>query len=184
MRPWTSTVPSAMICADYLGLDSPGVTLVDFEDYMIGQLRAMLLYDHKQVKVRHLELAETHSAFSSKKIWCVLAQAGVRPYLQQYMLHPGYKLKHIEPQCPGKSAWASDGWIRVIRRHRKLRTDNERYALKVMKEVSKTLLAGRLEQHGKSGSSKTVGWDAVRYHDPLYVGPRFRTTSLPYQFTV
>jgi hypothetical protein len=61
------------------------------------------LDDHKHVKPRHLALAENHSAFDSRKIWCVLAQAGVRPYLQQYMLDPGYELRHIEPQCPRKS---------------------------------------------------------------------------------
>lgn len=174
----------AIITADYLCLDSPSCTFVDFESKMLHLMRTTLLVDHKKINAKHLELVETHSAFMSKRLWCLFAQAGVRPYLQQYMLDSSYKLEDIEELCPTYTTWAPDGWLKVLKHHRKLRNGNERYALKVMEEVSNTLVSGRLDQKHGISNQKTV-----MYTDPLYTGPRTGgkrklVTHLQYQFAV
>lgn len=179
----------AIVTADYLGMDSPYGDFLFFEADIIGFLRTRLLGDHRKVKNKHLQLVETHSAFASGRVWTVLAQAGVRPYLQQYMLDPIFMQKKIAPQCPGDILPQPDEWLRTIKHHRKLRDRNERYALKVMEQVSNTLRQGRVNQH-QNKNLAMLDWDAVIYKDPLYIGPKTGTKrkltdlSREYHFTV
>jgi hypothetical protein len=176
----------AIITADYLGLDSPRCTLARFESDMLYLMRKSLLYDHKIINAKHLDLAENHSAFMNKKLWCLLAQAGVRPYIQQYMLDSSDKLEDIEKLCPTYSTWAPDGWLMVLKHHRKLRNGNEQYALKVMKEVSKALhRTGWLDWHSEGEISDQ---NTVLYEEPLYTGLKAEDKPLysyrEYQFAV
>lgn len=179
-----TTLLEAIIAADYLHLDCEEWNFGGFTNSIHGMIRQLLLGDHSKVVVDHVQLVQTHPAFQSKKIWRLFAKAGVRPYLQQYMLFSSHMDSELSDLVPIGYQTVED-WYDVIRHHIKLRQANDQYALEVMKEVSRTLFIGREEQR-RSGDEVS---EAVCYTDPLYktieVGSkRKRKAPLHYTFAV
>lgn len=130
-----------------------------------------LLQDHRKVKAKHLELVNSHSAFKSGRVWSLLAQAGVRPYLQLFMLESTIKQSKIGGQCPAY-AMVRPHRLRTLKHHRKLRAGSDQYALKVMEEVSNALRLDREADFMWHGKGKLVLKAPVLHTDPLYRGLR------------
>lgn len=121
----------AVMASDYLALEKTGV----FEKYVNQHLKGFLLRNRKELTAAHLHLVRNHPAFRSRAIWVTFARAGVRPFLQQYMLGDDGRAMPSEDYLAQESLGPLEEWRVTVGHFRRLFGQNDFYLRSVGREV-------------------------------------------------
>lgn len=148
-----------IVAADYLGL----VSFTAFEKKIARGLAFDLLFSRTRLNSDHIRLVASHNAFKSNVLWQVAVDSGVRPFLQEHLV--------TVLDCPRSSTILQrershrepETWLDITHHYKQLRAQNDNYALAVMREVPKTLKAGRERLNPDQVADVT----APKYLDPL-----------------
>jgi hypothetical protein len=151
---------AALLAADFLQFNN----FESFETHIAERLAIQLLKSRRYVEHCHILLVmpETqHPAFKSKLIWWVIVASGVRPLLQEHMLHADHAKLIDRHDAPGPGHRNPAEWDAILVHCRSLRDEIPTYGFGVASRISGTLAAGR-QEHETSGNK-----GAIVYYDPL-----------------
>ena len=156
-----------MIAAHRLGLDNAD----KFHNHVVCLLATVLLRDRRKLSSEHINLVASHPSFAEDSlVMRVFVRAGLRPFLQSTMLSKEQVMMKSSAMPGHQSAL---GWNSILQHCRKLRLDNDDYALRVARHADDVMQSVGRTVDGTALFYDSLDDDEMKGRRTLHFGPEF-----------